>query len=254
MSKPYYFTRAAVPGSVEVGELDFLRDPQGAKDAGGGLALLGTICQKAVWWFQAYPVPFQMTPPAIVFEALEARRKEIADWHGTSPENVKFQTSVRIADKTVTIKKKHLADIGADVAIPNVPVQGAIGFDFSSASSMTLTWKNASVVYMPIGNLQALYDIVDGDDAKIHPGGLLRKHFIMTSLLHALEYQLDITSEETFDTEFKAKAVAINGLGGHVKYTFTTEKSLSVSVKDEIGYVTAVNGVRWRDVKIGGHS
>lgn len=252
MSKTdFYFTRAGIPGSMD---LHFLRDPQKADAEGGGLALLGSLCQKASWWFETYPRPFMMTPPGIILDALEARLRDIADWHHTSPEKVKFRTSVQVADKSITVKKKHVADLGADVAIPNVPVQFSIGFDFSRLSAMTLVWKKASVVYMPIGNLQALYDLVDGDHTKVHPGGLLGKNFIMTSLLHALEYQMEITSEATFDADFKAKAAAINGLGGHVKYTFTTERSVSISVEDEIGYVTAVDGVRWRDVKIGSPS
>ncbi|MFZ5445839.1 MAG: hypothetical protein ACOZQL_37955 [Myxococcota bacterium] len=132
-----------------------------------------------------------------------------------------------------------------------MPVNFAVEFNFTRLETMEFSWRKASLVYLPLGNLQALYDIFEGNDRRVHPGGLLADNFVITAALDASDYELRVKSSYDFSPDLIARMREISELGGEVKYTVRSEREAIVSVKNSTGYVTALDGVRWRDVRVG---
>lgn len=245
--RDHYYTRREI-GRVR--EHHFLRVPQEAQLEDGVPALLGALSEKGTGGYVGggWPTPLRMGSASQLLGAMEARRAAITERFGT-PVDAPFRAKADLASTDLTVERRHMIGLGANAAIPGVPAEMSLKLQMEWITRMKISWGEGTTLHhIPVGFLDALHDVVGGDHTQVVGTGVLRKHFIVQSVIVSRSYAAHLTSERAFTSEVKARAAELERLGVGVRYAFGSERTVDVSVEGDRPFLVAVDGLKWRDL------
>jgi hypothetical protein len=214
----------------------------------GGRSLLGSLVEKINDSFLGlfgsdYPAPWPMSDVGLILNKIQ----QLSSPLGLDP--TKIIDSDQLAGISVLLDHSSGLDLNAAGTIPGVPVNLSLAVDYTSTSSVTLSFGAGSrIEYIPTDYLSRLCKHFKGDSKAAFPSVAVSipSNFIVDVVVIGTNYAIEFTQKTALSASFAAQATAAtSNAGGKFAVTQTDNSKFKVTVTDGVDYLVGLQTIAW---------
>jgi hypothetical protein len=217
MSYRSFYLNKSLPPNAGLGtQVWLLKIPRTAASP-GGRSLLGSLVEKINDSFLGifgsdYPAPWPMSDVGLIYNKIQ----QLSGPLGIDP--AKIIDSDELAGISILLDHSSGLDLSAAGIIPGVPVNLNLAVDYTSTSSVTLSFGAGSrIEYIPT-------DVI----------------------VVGTNYALEFTQKNALTASFAAQAIAATAnAGGKFAVTQTDDFKFKVTVTDGVDYLVGLQTIAW---------
>jgi hypothetical protein len=248
MSYRSFYLNKNLPPNAGLGtQVWLLKIPRTAVSP-GGRSLLGSLVEKINDSFLGifgsdYPAPWPMSDVGLVLNKIQ----QLSGALGVDP--AKVIDSDQLAGISVVLDHNFGLDLSASGTIPGVPVNLSLAVDYSSTSSVTMSFGAGSrIEYIPTDYLSRLCKHFKGDAKKAFSSVAVSipSNLIVDVVVIGTNYAVEFTQKNALSSSFAAQATAATtNAGGKFAVTQTDDLKFKVTVTDGVDYLVGLQTIAW---------
>jgi len=173
--------------------------------------------------------------------------QELSAQLGLDP--TKIIDSDQLAGISVILDHSSGLDLNASGTIPGVPVSLNLAVDYSSTSSVTMSFGAGSrIEYIPTDYLSRLCKHFKGDSRKAFPNVAVSipSNLLVDVVVVGTNYAVEFTQKNALSSSFAAQATAATtNAGGKFAVTQTSDLKFKVTVTDGLDYLVGLQTIAW---------